>query len=519
MNAVFGRLTALRLRLNLSFLSLGIQELPRLLRTYCAGTWICPWLPTIGLRNFFHILAIYRKFSPADGFLWTSLWNSGGALGKNLEKTPLRGLLGIHFLISKRILNLSHLALIDLQLARIPYLTGYSPLLWQQGINCMLEKKKGNFRVDKLRAILFYEAEFNLINKFIGRESMYSAKRLRGVAWEQYGCRKEHSAVNQGLNKALTCDICLQQKQPFAICSNDAKSCFDHIVHSIASLALQRVGFPPEPLICVFTTIRHLEHRIRTVHGDSDIGFCGKLWAAPIHGIGQGNGAGPQIWALVSTPVLNMLQSEGFGALFWTALSGDKVSFVGYSFVDDTDLIIAHPDLTTSSQVHDKMQDSINAWEGGIRVTGGAIVPEKSCWYLLDFKWKQGRWPYSSLSESPGSLFVRDLSGGTPRLLRRLHHSEAERTLGVYIAPDGNMATQAKILRAKAEQWAELTRTGLIPRWLVWQSFRSSITRTLHYPLAATTLTQAQCTHIMAPVKKVALSGSGIACTFSNALA
>ena len=410
------------------------------------------------------------------------------------------------------------LARIDLLFARIPFLTGYSPRLWQQGINCMLEKKKGNFRVDKLRAILVYEAEFNMINKIIGRESMKNAERLNGVAWEQYGCRKEHSAVNQGLNKTLTCDICRQRKQPFAICSNDAKSCFDRIVHSIASLSLQRVGYPIELLICVFTTIRHLEHRIRTVYGDSESSFCGKLWATPIQGIGQGNGAGPQIWALVSTPVLNMLRSEGYGAFFQTAISGDRVSFVGYSFVDDTDLIVAQPGLTDPADVHSTMQGAINAWEGGIRSTGGSIVPEKSFWYLIDFKWKSGKWRYSTPDETPGRLTVRDLHG-VDRTLRRLHHTEAERTLGVYISPDGNMSTQAKILRSKASAWAEMTRTGLIPRWLVWESFRSTITRSLHYPLAATTLTRAQCTHIMAPVKQVTLSGSGIVRTFPSALA
>jgi hypothetical protein len=45
-------------------------------------------------------------------------------------------------------------------MAHIPYLSGYSPVRWQKGIDVMLEKKKGNFRVDKLRAILLYEAKF-----------------------------------------------------------------------------------------------------------------------------------------------------------------------------------------------------------------------------------------------------------------------------------------------------------------------------------------------------------------------
>ena len=40
----------------------------------------------------------------------------------------------------------------------------------------MLEKKPGNFRVDKLRAILLYEADFN--NKFLGRAMMRKAELL-----------------------------------------------------------------------------------------------------------------------------------------------------------------------------------------------------------------------------------------------------------------------------------------------------------------------------------------------------
>ena len=39
-----------------------------------------------------------------------------------------------------------------------------------------------------------------------------------------------------------------------------------------------------------------------------------------------------------------MLRAEGCGAFFKTAISGKTVSFVGYAFVDDTD-IIAHGDF------------------------------------------------------------------------------------------------------------------------------------------------------------------------------
>jgi hypothetical protein len=64
----------------------------------------------------------------------------------------------------------------------IPYETGISPERWQQGTDVMLEKQTGNFWVDKLRAILLYEADFNQNNKKLGRDMMYTAEDLRAIA-------------------------------------------------------------------------------------------------------------------------------------------------------------------------------------------------------------------------------------------------------------------------------------------------------------------------------------------------
>jgi hypothetical protein len=61
-------------------------------------------------------------------------------------------------------------------MTKFPYATGYSPKRWRFGTDVMLEKKPGNFRVDKLRAILLYEADFN--NKFLGRAMMRKAELL-----------------------------------------------------------------------------------------------------------------------------------------------------------------------------------------------------------------------------------------------------------------------------------------------------------------------------------------------------
>ena len=51
------------------------------------------------------------------------------------------------------------------------------------------------------------------------------------LAPEQYGSQKTLTAIEHALNKWLTFDILRQQRLPAAWCANDAKSCYDWIVH------------------------------------------------------------------------------------------------------------------------------------------------------------------------------------------------------------------------------------------------------------------------------------------------
>jgi hypothetical protein len=60
----------------------------------------------------------------------------------------------------------------------------------------------------------------------------------------------------------------------------------------------------------------------------------------PLHGIRQGNGGGPAIWTVVSSPVLSLMCAAGYGAEFICPLSMIKSNFGGYAFVNNTDLMV-----------------------------------------------------------------------------------------------------------------------------------------------------------------------------------
>ena len=161
----------------------------------------------------------------------------------------------------------------------------------------------------------------------------------------------------------------------------------------------------------MFRTIQLLRHHIRTVHGVSSTSFSSDPAAPPPQGIGQGIGAGPAIWCVVSTPILNMLWAAGHGIKFHSPLSGSDTQVVVYVFVDDCDMCETAPDWECpSNQLLASMQASLDLWEGGLQATGGALVPDNSHWYFVLFRWnRQGEFCYATPQEKL-LLFFRSVA-------------------------------------------------------------------------------------------------------------
>ena len=53
----------------------------------------------------------------------------------------------------------------------------------------------------------------------------------------------------------------------------------------------------------------------------------------------------------------------------------------------------------------------VEHWAGGVRATGGAIVAEKSYWYLIDFEWKGNRWHYRKKDSMECDLDIHSVDG------------------------------------------------------------------------------------------------------------
>jgi hypothetical protein len=245
---------------------------------------------------------------------------------------------------------------------------------------------------------------------------------------------------------------------------------------------MRRVGVQQETCLMMFGTLAKVQHYIRTNYGDSEQAYsCIEI---PFQGIYQGNGAGPGIWLLVSIPIINMLKTAGFGFTVRTVISQDTFSFVCYTFVDDSDVVHSSMDDSSSDTdelVHE-MQQVVDTWEGGLRASGGALVPSKSYWFFIHFIFERNRWRYARKEECPGNITIRDIDGNTRVELERLEVSKARETLGVFITMDANQNAMENELWENAVLWAEMIRSGNLSHAEVWFSLQYCILKSLEYP-------------------------------------
>jgi len=306
---------------------------------------------------------------------------------------------------------------------------------------------------------------------------MYQVEQSHLLADEQYGSRKFKSAIHQCLNKCLLYDTIHFKQQPAALCSNNAKTCYDRIMPLAAVLCLCQFWGPTLAVCSMITTLYEMQHHIRTTFGDSKLFASRQTWGTLIAGIGQGNSAGPHIWAAVSSLMFDIMHSDSFYAHVITSILGLHKQLVGFAFVDDTDLCVCGPHID-SSNVVDAMQQSVDNWEGLLRATSGALVPTKCFWYHIDFRWNNNQWMYATDNHRSGQVTIQD-DDKQRVTIPCLATSEARRTLGVQIAPDGNWDTEVDYLLSIAADWKVRMAAAHLPSTNAIFSLKNVVFRTV----------------------------------------
>ena len=170
----------------------------------------------------------------------------------------------------------------------------------------------------------------------------------------------------------------------------------------------------------------------------------------------QDNATGPTIWSVLSSVIFEMiLHEKGFGVEFCSAISKQLFLLVGFSYVDDCDLIQSGEDPLTVAR---SMQRVIQQWGDLVEVTGRALASDKTNWYLVDCFWKRGKW-IAADTQLEFALIAKTEENNCV-LLNRLSCSTASEMLGIWMAPNGCKKKMIQEMRKSAVEWGAKIRRG-----------------------------------------------------------
>ncbi len=135
--------------------------------------------------------------------------------------------------------------------------------------------------------------------------------------------------------------------------------------------------------------IQEIKFFLQMVYGDSKT-FVNSSIKIKMQGLGQGNGASPAGWCVISIVILWAHGAKGHGAHFIAPMSLVRCSLSAILYANDTDLLHINMDAEESIvEVHAAIQRAIENWGRLLIATGGSFKPEKCFYHLIDFTWTQ----------------------------------------------------------------------------------------------------------------------------------
>ena len=168
---------------------------------------------------------------------------------------------------------------------------------------------------------------------------------------EQWGNRKNKSAIDCLTMKLLTCETMRITRSSTTLMAMDAAACYDRIITYMSSLNERRYGLPKLACVVKGSVIFEMRRHIRTAFGDS-AEFYRSTEQDLLHGECQGKTSSPPSWAIYTISLLRALKKFNPGVTIADISGNHAVTRVADMFVDDCDLWTSLPESATEEELN-----------------------------------------------------------------------------------------------------------------------------------------------------------------------
>ena len=359
--------------------------------------------------------------------------------------------------------------------------TGIPLERWGSGLTVLIEKEFGNIYLEKMRAIVLLEADMNWLNKLVFAKRMMDQAYDHGMVPNEQFARRGIQAAHGVLSKVLFCDMVRALHVVAGLPSVDLGNCYDAVSHPLASIALQAFMVPLAMVTMSLSVLQTMQFYLRTGYGVSERGYGGTV-DDPTFGLGQGNGMVPSGFQTVSTLMTRAYRRLGHAASFVGAWSGIVFALAAIIYVDDTDLLLLSSSRQQSlPEFFEQAQAAVLDWGKITLATGGYLKATKSFWYLMAWRWHQGRPLLRRACHLPQFRMVIPNKDGSISTIPLKDVGEVQETLGVWSCPAGDFGVHISKKLSEGALWAARLRSSRCPPADGWMGFRYALMPKLTY--------------------------------------
>ena len=389
----------------------------------------------------------------------------------------------------------------------IAYTNEYCLNRWKHSGTILLEKVPGFPKINKFRTIHLIESDLNFIMRRIwGREFMIHNECHDGFHDNQYGGRKGRQPQSAVLNKVLSLDIIRYYGEPSAMVDNDATACYDRILPYLTTYMLKRLGMPYFLSRFMCNVLREMQYSIRTDKGLSDR-YSSK--DRQLYGTGQGAGWSPPCWAANSDVISHAMATHTPGLLLVHPNKQVRSNRHLDVFVDDTNHGVTHeamesfhpqdpaPVVPKCDHIYEQVQANMKFYHGILEATGGALAWPKCKAYIMLFEWCNGIKRLVPTKDKYPPLTITTSYSNETFHIKLANPDEAFKMLGAFVALDGNVKEQIKVLKKYADKWAAKMKLAYLTPHEAIVAYTQVLFPALVYPLAMIALTEKECDSII----------------------
>jgi len=380
---------------------------------------------------------------------------------------------------------------------------------WKTIWTLLLEKEAGNPKIDRLRTIHLYEADYNLLLKWFSSQGfILHSEQAQRINDSQGGGCPGRSAIDLAITKVLSYEIAETLRLQVIIVDNDAKACFDRMLEAPNNLACLQHGADPQYIKLHAQTQRELRYHLKHKYGISK-GFNTHSETQPWHGMGQGAGDASNRWVIGSDSMADAYQAKAHGWTIKSPVSTESVKFTLKAFIDDVNLFIGQDPNVTDADFHEQAQQDINRWHGILKATGGELNTKKCFWSDFQLQYDPKGHPSIRPKQPDDPKLVLTTSDGTQETLKNTLSNEGIRHLGVHISMDGNQTTEEKMLYKRCRLFQKVYRTCPLTRHEAAVTYTTIFLPTITYPFPATTISQKNLNKAQSLTTPLVLSSMG----------